>query len=237
MIDTRNILICEFDHFIQIHFVSTLLYIYCLIFEMQNKTLTEHKLGIPELSEEEMVLEIAERIKCARLWCQRYWQLLCDPDLHCQAKFQLYKFFVRPILTYGCEVWTLDDRSSKKLLRFECATLLEIYKSKYPHRHPKRLRPNMRAVYKRYRDTDIVDHVRNERMNWKKLLRIEERALGRRSKKSNKRVHWWDKPPPSSNIACKHPSTASNHNKESLVMRSSFYRTCIKIQDPSEPPG
>lgn len=194
---------------------------------MQNKTVTEHKLGIPQLSAKEMVLEIAERIRCARLWCQRHWELLCDPDLHCQAKFQLYKFFVRSILTYGCEVWTLDDRSSKKLLRFECATLLEIYKSKYPHRHPKRLRPSMRAVYKRYRDTDVVDHVRNERLNWKKLLRIEERALGKRSKRSHKRVHWWDKPPPP-NVSCKEPTPTTSKPNEVAA---------LKIQDSSEAPG
>ncbi|CAG9787744.1 unnamed protein product [Diatraea saccharalis] len=139
-----------------------------------------------------MGIEITERIRCARLWCQRYWKLLCNPDLRCQTKFCIYKLFVRPILSYGCEVWILNNRLANKLIRFECGILIEIYKSKYPHRHPKRLRPNIRSVYKQYHDSDIVDYIRNERLNWRTLLKIEEKAISYSYKKTGKRVHWWD---------------------------------------------
>lgn len=166
---------------------------------MQTHTI-RHSLGIPQLSREQMVLEITERLRCARLWCQRYWKLLCNPDLRCRAKFQLYKFFVRPILTYGCELWDLDELNARKLQRFECGLLVEIYKSKYPQRHPHRLKPNVRAIYNRYRTSDVVEHVNSERLRWATLLRDEEIALRRPRRRPQHLVHWWDKPLPPTNL-------------------------------------
>jgi hypothetical protein len=175
-----------------------------------------NELGTPQLTKERMVVAITERIRCARSWCQKYWQLLCNPDLRCQAKFQLYKLFVRPILTYGCEVWKLESRLCKKLLRFECGILLEIYKSKYPHRHPKRLRPSIRAVYRRYRDTDVVEHVKNERLSWRALLEIEERALERNSTEPERYVHWLDQ------------TTTKAAHRKNCTNRSSPLRSILK---------
>lgn len=208
---------------------------------MQTRSSVEHKLGIPQLNPKQMTLEIAERIRCARMWCQNHRELLRDHNLHYQVKFQLYKFFVRPILTYGCEVWSLDDRSSKKLLRFECATLLEIYKSKYPHRHPKRLRPNIGAVYRCYRNTDVVDHVVNERLTWSQLLNVEEKAFGRR-KRGRKRVRWWDRPfMVADDTPNKGPSTAVDSLALSVlspVIIKSRSETHVAHPDkPTEAPG
>ncbi|CAG9562522.1 unnamed protein product [Danaus chrysippus] len=136
--------------------------------------------------------EVSERVRCARLWCYRHWSILCDPKLQRKVKFQIYKQFVRPIVTYGCETWCLDERSCKKLLRFECSVLLQVYKSKYPHRHPKRLRPKIKDVYCRYRDTHVVDHVRRQRLDWNQLLQCEENAWKRVQTKTGQQIHWWD---------------------------------------------
>lgn len=147
------------------------------------------------LNAKEMALELAERLRRARQWYQRYWKVLCHPDLHYRTKFQLYRFFVRPILTYGCELWTLNNQTAKRLRRFEYSVLLEIYKSMYPHRHPKRLRPNLISVFGRYQDVDVVEYVKNERLTWSVLLENEQRALRNNSLKRTKRVHWWDRNP------------------------------------------
>lgn len=152
-----------------------------------------HKLGIPHLSPQQMALEIAERVRCARLWCQRYWAVLCNHGIHYRARFELYKFFVRPILTYGCELWRLDDHICRKLLRFECGVLVEIYKSKFPRRHPQRLRPNLRDVYSRFEGCDIIDYVNNERLHWPCLLRSEVMALRRSEMELDNTVCWWDR--------------------------------------------
>lgn len=138
--------------------------------------------------------EISNRVRCARMWCQRHWEVLCNPTVRSCIKFQLYKLFVRPLLTYRCEVWTLDRRSSKKLERFEQEILLEIYKSKYPHRHPKRLRPNIRLVYQKYRNTDILEYIENERLDWTSLLELEKMSLKCQNCTCEKHVKWWDDP-------------------------------------------
>lgn len=156
---------------------------------MQNTQLTLMQFGIPCLNRQQTVLEVSERIFCARLWCSRHRSVLCDPELHSRAKFQLYKMFVKPILTYGCEVWTLDSRCMKNLIRFESSTLSEIYKSKYPRRHPKRLQANIYHVYGKYRDVNILDHVCNQRLNWNYLLRHEERAFKRLHRRET-RIKW-----------------------------------------------
>lgn len=157
---------------------------------MQRATL-QNSLGIPQLTREQMGPEIRERIRCARLWCQRYMKLLCNPHLTSRAKFNLYKIFVRPILTYGCELWSLSEYQCKKILRFESGILVAIYKSKYPPRHPKRLRPDLSAVYRRYRERDVVNYVNCERLSWTELLEHEERAL--RDERCSQAVHWWDR--------------------------------------------
>lgn len=172
---------------------------------MQNCELS-NSLGIPSLTRAQMGPEIAERIRCARQWCQRHWPLLCNPDLTSRSKFELYKAFVRPILTYACELWHLTACESKKLLRCEAAILLEIYKSKYPQRHPKRLKPSLRSVYKHFHGTDIVAHVNCERLRWKDLLKHEERALRRQRDRTPRCVHWWDKP----SVSC----TRSRHSSQ-----------------------
>ncbi|KAJ8723304.1 hypothetical protein PYW08_003216 [Mythimna loreyi] len=150
-------------------------------------------LGIPQLSRKRLILEITERLRCAKLWCLRFWSVLCNPDLRCRSKFQLYKFFVRPILTYGCELWDLDKCNSHKLQRFEISLLVEIYKSKYPQRHPNRLKPNIRTVYTKFGTSNVVDHIKNERLCWSKLLKEEELAL-RRRRRRRPCVHFWDHP-------------------------------------------
>ncbi|CAB3254795.1 unnamed protein product [Arctia plantaginis] len=77
------------------------------------------------------------------------------------------------------------------MLRFESGILVAIYKSKYPPRHPKRLRPDLSAVYRRYRERDVVNYVNCERLSWTELLEHEERAL--RDLRCSQAVHWWDR--------------------------------------------
>lgn len=152
-----------------------------------------NRLGIPQLSRKHLVLEVTERLRCAKQWCLRFWRVLCHPDLRCRSKFQLYKFFVRPILTYGCELWDLDKCNSIKLQRFEIGLLLEIYKSKYPQRHPNRVKPNIRTVYSKFGTSNVVEYVKNERLRWSMLLKKEEIAL-RRRRSRRPRVRFWDNP-------------------------------------------
>lgn len=158
---------------------------------MENEARALRKFGIPSLNQSKMGPTIRARLKCARQWCFRFWQVLVNPGLNSKAKFQLYKLFVRPILTFGCEVWNLDQRSSKKLLEFEGAILTEIYKSKYSKRDPRRLKPNLDAVYARYRNQNVLSHIKNERLSWADLLNAECVAV-RGPDPAKKHICWAD---------------------------------------------
>lgn len=156
-----------------------------------DRICNEH-FGIPLLDRRQTLREITERVRCARVWCQRHWDVLVGSTIRLRRKFQLYAIFVRPILLYGCEVWKLDRRSSKKLLQFECSILCEIYKSVLPRRHPRRLRPNAKEVYSIFCDNNIIEHIYRTTISWNTLLYTEERALNQRKDRTAKRVHWWD---------------------------------------------
>lgn len=139
-----------------------------------------------------MALEITERLRCAKLWRDRFRKILCNRRLSWRAKFQLYKLFVRPILTYGCEVWNLDNCNSRKLLQFEIRLLCKIYKSNFSRSDPNRVRLSIRTVYNVYQTSDVLEHVKNERLRWDALLKNEERALSRRCRRSRRSVRFWN---------------------------------------------
>lgn len=144
---------------------------------MKDEARALARLGIPRLNASQMTQEVACRIRCARLWCQRHWHVLTDSNLNNKGKFQLYMLLVRPILAYGCEVWPYGGCALKKLLQFEAAILIEIYKSKYHSKDPKRLKVKKVMVYSLYKYSDIATHIENERLRWNELLPYEETAL------------------------------------------------------------
>lgn len=152
---------------------------------MKDVTGALARLGIPHLTSTQMTQEVACRIRCARLWCQRHWHVLTNSNLTSQGKFQLYVLLVRPILVYGCEIWPYGGCALKKLLQFEAAILTEIYKSKYHSKDPKRLKVKKVTVYSRYKYSDIATYIENERLRWNELLPYEETAL--RGPNSNKK--------------------------------------------------
>lgn len=144
---------------------------------MKNEAGALARLGIPGLTATQMTQEVACRIRCARLWCQRHWHVLTDSNLKSSGKFQLYALLVRPILAYGCEVWPYGGCALKRLSQFEAAILTEIFKSKYHSKDPKRLKVKKVTVYSRYKYSDIATHIENERLRWNELLPYEETAL------------------------------------------------------------
>lgn len=153
-----------------------------------NNSQILQQLGYNYLNGRNMHQEVKERIRCAQLWCHRHKQLLVSPYIPRRIKFQLYKFFVRPILTYGCEFWRLDSRSIKNLLNVEFGILQDIYKSKYPLRHPKRIKPKIQTIFDHFRECNIIQHIRLERLMWDKLIKGEENFL----RQKEKQIRWWD---------------------------------------------
>jgi uncharacterized membrane protein len=44
-----------------------------------------------------------------------------------QLKLKIYKSLIRPVVTYGCEAWTLTTRDEKRLRIFERKVLRKIF--------------------------------------------------------------------------------------------------------------
>lgn len=203
---------------------------------MNNEARALARLGIPRINDSQMTQEVACRIRCARLWCQRHWHVLTDSNLNSLGKFQLYVLLVRPILAYGCEVWPYGGYALKRLLQFEAAILTEIYKSKYQSKDPKRLKVNKIMVYSRYKYSDIATYIENERLRWNELLPYEETAL--RGPNPNKRK-----------VRFKEPTETHKKGKSSFLKPDShpFYiskmksrtkiKTSLRIHDIENHPG
>jgi len=48
-------------------------------------------------------------------------------DLNAARELQIYKSIIRPIVTYGCEIWAMTVTEQNHLLIFERRVLREIY--------------------------------------------------------------------------------------------------------------
>jgi len=47
--------------------------------------------------------------------------------LNRSSKFKIYKSLIRPVVTYGCEAWTLINRDKQQLRIFELRILIKIF--------------------------------------------------------------------------------------------------------------
>lgn len=78
------------------------------------------------------------------------------------AKVAIYKTLIRPVVTYGCETWTLTKKTEDILAMFERKVLRRIYG---PVREDTgwRIRYNHELI-RLYSDTNIVDYIKLQRL-------------------------------------------------------------------------
>jgi hypothetical protein len=111
------------------------------------------------------------------------------------AKMQIYKTFIRPVVTYGCESWTMKKEDQNILRRFERKIIRRV-----TQRREWRIR-NSEEI-DNIRKKDIVRFVKAKRISWvghvermednrmpKKVMR--EKIYTRR-KKDRPKVRWLD---------------------------------------------
>jgi hypothetical protein len=63
--------------------------------------------------------EIQARILSGNRCYYAYGKLMKSRALNKSSKLKTYKSLIRPIVTYGCEVWTLTNRDEQYLRIFE----------------------------------------------------------------------------------------------------------------------
>jgi hypothetical protein len=88
--------------------------------------------------------------------------VLRSKNISQEAKLNMYKTIIRPVLTYGCETWTQRDKShtniwGKKVLRKICGPVN--YRGNWKIRSNKELSDL-------YQDTDLVTVIKILRLRW-----------------------------------------------------------------------
>jgi len=71
--------------------------------------------------------EIQARILSGNRCCYAYGKLMKSRALNRSSKLKIYKSLIRPIVTYGCEAWTLTNRDEQYLRIFERRVLRKIF--------------------------------------------------------------------------------------------------------------
>jgi hypothetical protein len=80
------------------------------------------------------------------------------------AKMQIYKTLIRPVVTFGCESWTLRKEDENILRRFERKIIRRMYG---PVRQGREWRiRNNEEIDNIIRKKDIVRFVRARRISW-----------------------------------------------------------------------
>ena len=97
-----------------------------IIGEYNFETVQHFKYLGAHLSFLETGAAINERICAANKCMFSYKKLLSSRSVSRRSKIQIYKTIVRPVLTYGCESWTLRQADENKLQRCEWKILRSI---------------------------------------------------------------------------------------------------------------
>jgi hypothetical protein len=85
--------------------------------------------------------------------------------LNRSSKLQIHKSIIRPVLTYGCETWTLTNRDELYLRLFERRILRKIFGPVQNADKSWRIRMNY-ELNKLIENAGIVRSIKNKRIAW-----------------------------------------------------------------------
>jgi hypothetical protein len=109
--------------------------------------------------------EIQARILSGNRCYYAYGKLMKSRELNRSSKLKIYTSLIRPIVTYGCEVWTLTNRDEKYLRIFERRILRKIFGPVQNEDGFWRIRMNY-ELNDLIKNADIVRFVKSKRMVW-----------------------------------------------------------------------
>jgi hypothetical protein len=94
-----------------------------------------------------------------------YGKLIKSGALKRISKLRVYKSLIRPVVTYGCEVWTLTDRDEQHLRIFERRILRKIFGPVQNEDGSWRIRMNY-ELNELIGNADIVRFIKSRRIAW-----------------------------------------------------------------------
>jgi hypothetical protein len=87
--------------------------------------------------------------------------------LNRSSKVKIYKSLNRPVVTYGCEAWTLTNRDKQYLRIFECRILRKILGPVQNEDGSWRIRMNYKyELNELIENADIVRFIKSRRIAW-----------------------------------------------------------------------
>jgi len=85
--------------------------------------------------------------------------------LNRSLSLKIYKSLIRPVVTYGCEAWTLTNRDEQYLRIFECGILRKIFGPVQTEDASCRIRMNY-ELNKLKENANIVRFIKSGRIAW-----------------------------------------------------------------------
>jgi hypothetical protein len=109
--------------------------------------------------------EIRLRIKVGNISVFANKKLLQNKDLNSASKLQIYKYNIRPTVTYGCETWNMTVTEQNRLLVFERSVLKKIYGPTQDNDGTWRIKTNeeFEILIKK---ENIVRFIKSQRLRW-----------------------------------------------------------------------
>lgn len=141
----------------------------------QNVTMDEYNfehvqtfqyLGALITSDNNVKVEIKQRILQGNKCYYATQQLLRSRTLTRQTKINIYKTIIRPVVTYGSETWTMTVQDTLLLNRFERKILRKIYGGVWDQQTVRYRRRTNNEVYELYNSPSIVQEIKSNRLRW-----------------------------------------------------------------------
>ncbi|XP_029342105.1 uncharacterized protein LOC115033526 [Acyrthosiphon pisum] len=123
-------------------------------------------LGVNINSNNDMHEEINDRIACGNRCYYSIMRLLKSKLLSRNSKTLLYHSYLRPIITYASETWSLTKGDSKRLMTFERKVLRNIYGPKFDAESQTYERRNNQELQELYNRPNIIAYIRSKRLEW-----------------------------------------------------------------------
>jgi len=121
-------------------------------------------LGVNINNKNYMYIEINERITSGNICYFSIIKLLRSKLLSRGLKILPYHSYLRPVITYTCEIWSLTKRDSRRLITFERKVLRTIYGPIFnPETQTYERRSNENVKYL-YNKPDILYFIRKKRL-------------------------------------------------------------------------
>ncbi|VVC41593.1 Reverse transcriptase domain [Cinara cedri] len=123
-------------------------------------------LGVNINSNNDMHEEINNRISCGNRCYYSIRRLLKSKLLSHNSKTQLYHSYLRPIITYASETWSLTKGDSKRLMTFERKVPRKIYSPKLNAESQTYERRKNQELQELYNRPNIISYIKSKRLEW-----------------------------------------------------------------------